>query len=66
MLQEEYERYRTKSKRELLEAFSALSREQMQSGELDREKMEQTYRMLAPLLDERQRTTLRALLDALG
>ena len=65
MLNDEYEYYRHKSKSELLETLAALTAEQRQSGELTDAQMEETYRMLSPLLSDSQKRQLRALLDAL-
>ena len=65
MLQDDYEFYRSKSKRELLETLAKMTQEQKQNGTLDAASMEETYRMLAPLLDNRQKQLLRALVDEL-
>ncbi len=65
MLQDDYEFYRSKSKRELLETLAKMTQEQKQNGTLDAASMEETYRMLSPLLDNRQKQLLRALIDEL-
>ena len=58
MLQDDYEFYRSKSKRELLETLAKMTQEQKQNGTLDAASMEETYRMLSPLLDNRQKQLL--------
>jgi hypothetical protein len=65
MLQDDYEFYRSKSKRELLETLAKMTQEQKQNGTLGAASMEETYRMLSPLLDNRQKQLLRALIDEL-
>ena len=65
MLQDDYEFYRSKSKRELLETLAKMTQEQKQNGTLDAASMEETYRMLSPLLENRQKQLLRALIDEL-
>ncbi len=65
MLEEEYAYYKNKSQSELLEALTRLTEQQKRNGELHAASMEETYRMLAPMLSDAQRQTLRALLDAL-
>ena len=65
MLQDEYDFYKTRSREELLETLVRLTAEQKASGELDAAAMEETYRMIAPLLSDDRKQTLRALLDAL-
>ena len=63
MLQDDYEYYRKKSKRELLETLAAMTEEQKRNGTLDAATMEETYSLLAPMLDARQRQLLRSLID---
>ncbi len=65
MLQDDYEYYRKKSKRELLETLAAMTEEQKRNGTLDAATMEETYSLLAPMLDARQRQLLRSLIDEL-
>ena len=65
MLQDDYEYYRKKSKRELLETLAAMTEEQKGNGTLDAATMEETYSLLAPMLDARQRQLLRSLIDEL-
>ncbi len=65
MLQDDYEYYRRKSKRELLETLAAMTEEQKRNGTLDAATMEETYSLLAPMLDARQRQLLRSLIDEL-
>lgn len=65
LLQDEYDFYKTKSQKELLETLVQLTAEQKANGELDAAAMEDAYRMIAPLLSDDRKQTLRALLDAL-
>ena len=65
MLTEDYEYYRKQSKGELWETLQRLTAEQKRNGELNAASMEKTYQLLAPMLDDNQRRTLRAVLNAL-
>ena len=65
MLTDDYAYYKTKSRWELTEALAAMTAQQKASGELTDAQMEETYRMLAPLLSDGQRRELRSLLDQL-
>ena len=65
MLTDDYAYYRGKSKDELYRTLLALTEEQKKNGELDAASMEEVYSFLSPFLDDRQRRTLRAVLDNL-
>ena len=65
MITDDYEYYRRQSKPDLLKALAAITEEQKRNGELNSTQMEETYRMLAPMLSDGQRRTLRALIDEL-
>lgn len=65
MITDEYEYYRRQSKPDLLKALAVMTEEQKKKGELSNAQMEETYRMLAPMLSDGQRKTLRALIDEL-
>lgn len=65
MLEDEYAYYKNRSQSELLETLARLTEQQKRNGELDAASMEETYRMLAPMLSDSQRQTLRELLDVL-
>jgi len=65
MLEDEYAYYKNRSQSELLETLARLTEQQKRNGELDAASMEETYRMLSPMLSDSQRQTLRELLDVL-
>ncbi len=65
MLTDDYSYYKNQSKSELWDTLRRLTAQQKQNGELNAASMEETYRLLSPMLDEMQRRTLRAVLDEL-
>ncbi len=65
-LNDQYESYRGKSGDELMQTLMKLTAEQKQTGELNESKMEEIYRMLAPMLSERQKARMREIIDRLN
>ena len=65
-LNKEYEAYRKQSSDELMETLLRLTAEQKQSGEMSESKMEEIYRMLAPMLSESQKTRMREIIARLN
>ena len=65
-LNDQYEAYRRQSGDELMETLLKLTAEQKQTGELNESKMEEIYRMLAPMLSERQKARMREIIDRLN
>ena len=65
-LNKEYEAYRNQSSDELMETLLRLTAEQKQSGEMSESKMEEIYRMLAPMLSESQKTRMREIIARLN
>ena len=65
MLTDDYTYYKNQSKNDLWDTLCRLTAQQKRNGELDAASMEETYRLLSPMLDDKQRRTLRAVLDAL-
>ncbi|MBQ6078315.1 MAG: hypothetical protein IJK88_09455 [Clostridia bacterium] len=65
-LNDQYESYRGKSGDELMQTLLKLTAEQKQTGELNESKMEEIYRMLAPMLSERQKARMREIIDRLN
>lgn len=65
-LNDQYESYRSKTNDELMETLLKLTAEQKQTGEMSESKMEEIYRMLAPMLSERQKARMREIIDRLN
>ena len=65
-LNDQYEAYRNQTSDELMETLLKLTAEQKQSGEMSESKMEEIYRMLAPMLSERQKARMREIIDRLN
>ncbi len=65
-LNDQYEAYRGQSSDELMETLLKLTAEQKQTGEMSESKMEEIYRMLAPMLSERQKTRMREIIARLN
>ena len=65
-INEQYETYRNKSGDELMETLLKLTAEQKQTGEMTEGKMEEIYRMLAPMLSERQKARMREIIARLN
>ena len=65
-INEQYETYRNKTGDELMETLMKLTAEQKRTGEMSESKMEEIYRMLAPMLSERQRARMREIIDRLN
>ena len=65
-LNDQYESYRGKSGDELMQTLLKLTAEQKQTGEMNESKMEEIYRMLAPMLSERQKARMREIIDRLN
>ena len=63
---DQYESYRGKTSDELMETLLKLTAEQKQTGEMSESKMEEIYRMLAPMLSERQKARMREIIDRLN
>lgn len=65
-LNDQYESYRGKSGDELMQTLLKLTAEQKQTDELNESKMEEIYRLLAPMLSERQKARMREIIDRLN
>ncbi len=65
-INEQYESYRNKTNDELMETLVKLTEEQKQSGEMSEGKMEEIYRMLAPMLSESQKARMREIIARLN
>ena len=65
-LNDQYESYRNQTGDELMATLLKLTAEQKQNGELNESKMEEIYRLLAPMLSERQRARMREIIDRLN
>lgn len=65
-INEQYETYRNKSGDELMETLIRLTAEQKQTGEMSEGKMEEIYRMLAPMLSENQKARMREIIARLN
>ena len=65
-INEQYETYRNKSGEELMETLIRLTAEQKQAGEMSEGKMEEIYRMLAPMLSESQKARMREIIARLN
>ncbi len=63
---DQYETYRNKSSDELMETLFRLTAEQKQTGEMSEGKMEEIYRMLAPMLSESQKARMREIIARLN
>lgn len=65
-LNDQYEAYRNQTSDELMETLLKLTAEQKRSGEMSESKMEEIYRMLAPMLSERQKARMREIIARLN
>ena len=65
-LNKQYETYRNQTSDELMETLLKLTAEQKQAGEMSESKMEEIYRMLAPMLSERQKARMREIIARLN
>jgi hypothetical protein len=65
-INEQYEAYRNKTGDELMETLIRLTAEQKRNGEMSESKMEEIYRMLAPMLSEHQKARMREIIDRLN
>ena len=65
-INDQYETYRNKSSDELMETLFRLTAEQKQTGEMSEGKMEEIYRMLAPMLSESQKARMREIIARLN
>ena len=65
-INEQYETYRNKPRDELMETLKKLTAEQKQTGEMSEGKMEEIYRMLAPMLSESQKARMREIIARLN
>ena len=65
-LNDQYETYRKQSGDELMETLLKLTADQKKTGEMSESKMEEIYRMLAPMLSERQKARMREIIDRLN
>ena len=65
-LHEQYEAYRRQTGDELMETLLKLTAEQKQAGEMNESKMEEIYRMLAPMLSESQKARMREIIERLN
>ena len=65
-LNDQDESYRGKTNDELMETLLKLTAEQKQTGEMSESKMEEIYRLLAPMLSERQKARMREIIDRLN
>ena len=65
-LNDQYETYRKQSGDELMETLLKLTAEQKKTGEMSESKMEEIYRLLAPMLSERQKARMREIIDRLN
>ena len=65
-LNDQYEAYRNQTSDELMETLLKLTAEQKQTGEMSESKMEEIYRMLAPMLSERQKARMREIIARLN
>ena len=65
-INEQYETYRNKPRDELMETLLKLTAEQKQAGEMSEGRMEEIYRMLAPMLSESQKARMREIIARLN
>ena len=65
-INEQYESYRNKTSDELMETLLTLTAEQKRNGEMSESKMEEIYRMLAPMLSESQKAKMREIIARLN
>ena len=62
----QFEAYRSKSSDELMDTLMKLTAEQKQAGEMSEGRMEEIYRMLAPMLSETQKARMREIIARLN
>ena len=62
----QFEAYRSKSSDELMDTLLKLTVEQKQAGEMSEGRMEEIYRMLAPMLSETQKARMREIITRLN
>ena len=62
----QFEAYRSKSSDELMDTLLKLTVEQKQAGEMSEGRMEEIYRMLAPMLSETQKARMREIIARLN
>ena len=62
----QFEAYRSKSSDELMDTLLKLTVEQKQAGEMSESRMEEIYRMLAPMLSETQKARMREIIARLN
>ena len=62
----QFEAYRSKSSDELMDTLLKLTVEQKQAGEMSESRMEEIYRMLAPMLSETQKARMREIITRLN
>ena len=60
------EKYKGLSKQELMQEFLKESKKQKQSGELDKNKIENIKKTLTPFLDNNQQQNLQNLMDLIN
>ena len=65
-LNQHYETYRNQTSDELMETLLRLTAEQKKNGEMSESKMEEIYRMLAPMLSESQKARMREIIERLN
>jgi hypothetical protein len=65
-INDQYQAYRNQSGEQLMETLKKLTSEQKETGEMSESKMEEIYRMLAPMLSEHQRARMREIIDRLN
>ncbi len=65
-LNKEYETYRNQTSDELMETLLKLTAEQKSNGEMSEGKMEEIYRMLSPMLSEKQKARMREIIARLN
>lgn len=65
-LNQQYETYRNQTSDELMETLLRLTAEQKKNGEMSESKMEEIYRMLAPMLSESQKARMREIIERLN
>ena len=65
-LNQQYEAYRNQTSDELMETLLRLTAEQKKNGEMSESKMEEIYRMLAPMLSESQKARMREIIERLN
>lgn len=65
-LEDLMEKYKGLSKQELMQEFLKESKKQKQSGELDKNKIENIKKTLTPFLDNNQQQNLQNLMDLIN